>query len=100
MSRQIEHYIKRLPYSKGRSTASIRTPVESSATAESESESIPKVVKVKRFDIKPMSLEEAIDQMQLLGHDFFLFYNPDSNNMNLIYKRKDGNFGLIEPVTK
>lgn len=100
MSRQIEHYIKRLPYSKGRSTASIRTPVESSDTAEIESESIPKVVKVKRFDIKPMSLEEAIDQMQLLGHDFFLFYNPDSNNMNLIYKRKDGNFGLIEPVTK
>jgi len=100
MNRQIEHYIKRFPYSKGRSTATIRTPAESGALDEDEIQSMPKVVKVKRFDIKPMSLEEAIDQMQLLGHDFFLFYNPDSNNMNLIYKRKDGNFGLIEPLTK
>jgi len=55
------------------------------------------VVKVKRFIIKPMSLDEAIDQMELLGHTFFLFSNADSNELNLLYRRKDGNYGLIEP---
>ena len=56
-----------------------------------------KVTKVKRFAIKPMSVAEAIDQMELLGHDFFLFFNADSEELNLIYRRNDGNYGLIEP---
>ena len=57
-------------------------------------------MKTKRFDVKPMSMEEAVDQMELLGHDFFLFYNPDAKGINLIYRRKDGDYGLIEPITK
>ena len=44
-----------------------------------------------------MSVEEAIEQMELLSHDFFLFANSDSGALNLVYKRKDGNYGLIEP---
>jgi putative sigma-54 modulation protein len=44
-----------------------------------------------------MSVAEAIDQMELLGHDFFLFFNADSKGLNLLYRRKDGNYGLIEP---
>ena len=56
-----------------------------------------KVVKVKRFAVKPMSVAEAIDQMKLLGHDFFLFFNADTEELNLLYRRKDGNYGLIEP---
>ncbi len=55
------------------------------------------VVKVKRFAIKPMSVGEATDQMELLGHDFFLFLNADTKEVNLVYRRKDGNYGLIEP---
>ncbi len=55
------------------------------------------VIKVKRFAIKPMPADEAIDQMELLGHDFFLFFNADTEKINLLYRRRDGNYGLIEP---
>jgi putative sigma-54 modulation protein len=56
-----------------------------------------KVVKIKNFYIKPMSNEEAIMQMELLGHDFFVFINAETGNTAIIYKRKDKNYGLIEP---
>lgn len=55
------------------------------------------IVKVKRFAIKPMPIEEAADQMELLKHDFFLFTNSENNKVNLLYRRKDGNYGLIAP---
>ncbi|NLW59190.1 MAG: ribosome-associated translation inhibitor RaiA, partial [Firmicutes bacterium] len=57
----------------------------------------PKIVRTKRFAIKPMSAEEAVMQMELLGHDFFVFFNPELEEVNVVYKRKDGNYGLIEP---
>ena len=57
----------------------------------------PKVVKTKRFAIKPMSTEEAVLQMELLGHSFFVYENANSEEVNVVYKRKDGNYGLIEP---
>lgn len=57
----------------------------------------PKVVRTKRFPIKPMSVEEAILQMNLLGHNFFVFANAETEQVNVLYRRKDGNYGLIEP---
>ena len=100
MSSQIEHYKGKLPYSKARRAPSIRTTTtEVTATVDAEkADTGPRVVKTKRFDVKPMSMEEAVDQMELLDHDFFLFFNPDNNKINLLYRRKDGNYGLIEPV--
>jgi len=59
-----------------------------------------RIIKNKRFTIKPMSDEEALTQMDLLGHSFFVFLNAETNEVNVLYKRKDGNFGLIEPVYK
>lgn len=56
-----------------------------------------RVVKTKRFPLKPMHLEEAIMQMNLLGHDFFVFANAESEKVNVLYRRKDGDYGLIEP---
>jgi putative sigma-54 modulation protein len=56
------------------------------------------IIKHKRFDIKPMSSEEAVDQMELLDKDFFVFSNAISGDINVVYRRKDGNYGLIEPV--
>ncbi|HOJ10854.1 MAG TPA: ribosome-associated translation inhibitor RaiA [Clostridiales bacterium] len=56
-----------------------------------------KVVRTKKFAIKPMTVEEAILQMNLLGHQFFVFSNAESDEVNVVYKRKDGNYGLIEP---
>jgi putative sigma-54 modulation protein len=58
----------------------------------------PKVVRVKRFPIKPMAVEEAVLQMELLGHDFYVFTNAETDETNVVYRRKDGNYGLIEPT--
>ncbi|MEW9094429.1 MAG: ribosome-associated translation inhibitor RaiA [Clostridiaceae bacterium] len=57
----------------------------------------PKIVKTKKFAVKPMSDEEALLQMELLGHNFFVYESADTGDVNVIYKRKDGNYGLIEP---
>lgn len=57
----------------------------------------PKIVKVKTFPIKPMSIEEALLQLQMLDHDFFIFKDEATDQYNVIYKRKDGNYGLIKP---
>lgn len=56
-----------------------------------------KVVRTKRFALKPMDEEEAIMQMNLLGHSFFVFFNAKDEEVNVVYRRKDGNYGLIEP---
>ncbi len=64
---------------------------------EQPAEEEPKIVRTKKFAIKPMPLEEAIMQMNLLGHSFFVFSNAESEEVNVIYRRKDGNYGLIEP---
>jgi putative sigma-54 modulation protein len=71
----------------------------SKSTMPSESvESIPSIIKNKSYDIKPMSLEEAAMQMDLLDKEFFIFTNASSGNINVLYKRNDGHFGLIEPI--
>lgn len=54
------------------------------------------IIKVKRIDVKPMMAEEAILQMNMLGHDFFIFTDPDTMKTNIVYKRKDGNYAVIE----
>jgi len=91
MNRQIEHYKGKL-YEKGRRSSFARSELKEEAAQPPR-----KVVKVKRFAVKPMSVAEALDQMELLGHDFFLFFNADSDELNLLYRRKDGDYGLIEP---
>jgi putative sigma-54 modulation protein len=57
-----------------------------------------RVVKTKRFAIKPMFEEDAIAEMESLGHAFFVFVNADGERVNVLYRRKDGDYGLIEPV--
>lgn len=56
-----------------------------------------RIVKTKKFAMKPMQTEEAVMQMELLGHSFFVFSNAETEEVNVVYKRKDGNYGLIEP---
>jgi putative sigma-54 modulation protein len=91
VDRQIEHYKGKL-YDKGRGSSFARGEFSSEAAEPAE-----RVTKIKRFKVKPMSVAEAIDQMELLGHDFFLFFNGDTEELNLLYRRKNGNYGLIEP---
>ena len=93
MNRQIEHY-KGKQYDKGRGSSFARGKFSEEVETVKPARDI---VKVKRFAVKPMSVAKAIDQMELLGHDFFLFLNADTEDLNLLYRRKDGNYGLIEP---
>jgi putative sigma-54 modulation protein len=55
------------------------------------------IVKTKQFPVKPMTPEEAVLQMELVGHDFFVFRNAESDEVNVVYRRRDGAYGLIEP---
>ena len=93
MDRQVEHYKGKL-YEKGRGSSLARNAFNPEVET---AEPVKKITKVKRFAVKPMSVAEAIDQMELLGHDFFLFFNAETDSLNLLYRRKDGNYGLIEP---
>ncbi len=77
-----------------------KNPFKEAAAAvrlEEEEEEGPRIVKTKSFTLKPMTPEEACLQMDLLGHDFFVFVNADTERTNVVYRRKDGNYGLIEP---
>ena len=67
------------------------------AIEEPDEAPVGEIVRVKRFDLWPMNEAEAIEQMELLGHDFFLFYNADEAAINLVYRRRDGNYGLLQP---
>jgi putative sigma-54 modulation protein len=57
----------------------------------------PQIVKTKQFAVTPMSAEEAVAQLELVGHDFFVFRNDETNEVNVVYRRRDGKYGLIEP---
>jgi putative sigma-54 modulation protein len=57
-----------------------------------------RIVKSKQFALKPMSVEEATLQLELVGHDFFVFTNAETSDTNVVYRRNDGHYGLIEPV--
>ena len=73
-------------------------PINFAVNAKDGAEDIrPKIVRSKRFPLKPMMADEACKHMDLLGHDFFMFINSESNHVNTVYHRRDGNYGLIEP---
>ncbi|MDX1935305.1 MAG: ribosome-associated translation inhibitor RaiA [Capsulimonadales bacterium] len=68
------------------------------ATIEEEAEPVTgRIVRHKRFNIKPLSPSEAVLQMELLSHDFFVFENAQSGEVNVLYRREDGNYGILEP---
>ena len=70
---------------------------ESPLAVKEEEEEEAVIVKTKSFPLKPMTPEEACLQMDLVGHDFLVFINADTEETNVVYRRKDGNYGLIEP---
>ncbi|MCS7250894.1 MAG: ribosome-associated translation inhibitor RaiA [Anaerolineae bacterium] len=90
MERRIERF-------KGRREGRARFEALEMAPSEEASEMEGRIVKIKRFAVTAMTPEEAIEQMELLGHDFFIFYNPETASINLVYRRQDGNYGLIQP---
>ena len=93
LERQIKKYKEKL--------VSHRKPEGKAGTSEPEAAvtiDVGRIIKNKRFELKPMSPDEAAMQMELLDKDFFVFTNDNSGEINVIYRRRDGNFGLIEPV--
>ncbi|MHB1314035.1 MAG: ribosome hibernation-promoting factor, HPF/YfiA family [Christensenellales bacterium] len=90
LERQIERYRTKLG-------KRIHQDAFSSSPVYPEEEKTGEVVRYKRFIVKPMSVEEAIMQIELLGHEFFVFMNDRSGKINVLYKRKYGGYGLIEP---
>jgi len=82
----------------GRSAAEVAEPIEDVEEEEFEVEETTTVVRRKKFVLLPMNEAEAIEQMQLLGHDnFFIFFDAEANKIKVLYRRRDGDFGLIEP---
>lgn len=96
LERQVRKFKTRV-YRKQRRTA---VGVEEGAVLVAEpeqDEQVGHVVKAKRFAVKPMTTEDAIIQMELLSHDFFVYRCADTDNVCVVYRRKDGNYGLLKP---
>ncbi|HEX3032985.1 MAG TPA: ribosome-associated translation inhibitor RaiA [Bacillota bacterium] len=75
----------------------LNIPHEEYVPAPTEKLEPDEVVKTKRFAVKPMAVEEAVAQMNLIGHSFYVFSNSDTDEVNVVYRRNDGKYGLIEP---
>ena len=91
--RPVEHYRDR----RSRRSARGNGAVPGGAPVMTDKENEPQIVRTKQFAVKPMNAEEAVLQMDLLGHDFFVFRNDDSGEVNVVYRRRKGGYGLIEP---
>ena len=96
VNRQIDRYKGKRKGRRRGAGAQVAPDVMEAEPVEGEEE-IASIVRVKRFPITPMHPEEAIEQMELLGHDFFVFYNAEVGQINVLYRRKDGNYGLLQP---
>jgi putative sigma-54 modulation protein len=90
---KLERQVTRYREKRGRRRrASRQAPDEGILMAED-----PQIVRTKQFAVKPMIAEEAVLQLELVGHDFFVFRNADSDEVNIVYRRRQGGYGLIEP---
>ena len=101
MSRQVRRFKERSYHSgrraEAKETARIEQPEVEEAEEVEEEFVLGKVVRIKRFPMKPMSEAEAVEQMELLGHDFFLFFDVSANSYAVLYRRRNGDYGMIIP---
>jgi putative sigma-54 modulation protein len=92
LERQVKRYKGKRREGRRHAEAPVAEPISAAPSEEG-----PMIVKTKQFTVKPMSADEAVLQLELIGHDFFVFRNADSDEINVVYRRLDGNYGLIEP---
>jgi len=99
IEKQLRRYKDRIkrhkPRNSGAATTALEETIYSSESFETESE--PTVIKMENYFAKPMSVDEAVMQIDLLNREFLVFTNAANNKISVIYRRKDGNYGLIEP---
>ena len=93
MVRQIDRFKGRRTRARARGAQ----PTEAAEAEPVEEQATGQIVRVKRFPVTAMTPDEAIEQMELLGHDFYVFYNANSEELNVVYRRHDGNYGILEP---
>lgn len=99
LERQIKKYKTKLYRKSRQNDRQVREAAGATLTRTAEPETgedAPEIVRRKSFVLKPMTVEEAILQMDMLGHSFFVFKNAESNIINVVYRRKDGRYGLID----
>ena len=94
LERQVKRYREKRRVAPRRHARDGGVPMEQPLELE-ESETA--IVKTKQFSVSPMSAEEAVLQLELVGHDFFVFRNAETDGINVVYRRRDGDYGLIEP---
>ncbi len=99
IERQLRRYKEKIKAHKPSGSTSERKISKSIVEAESLGQKEPVIVKTKTFSIKPMSVDEAVMQMDLMHKDFLVFTDSVTEGISVIYRRKDGNYGLIEPHT-
>lgn len=98
MQRQIDRFKGKRWSKRLEGSEVIAAPEAAIVAAEEEpGDEHPAISRVKRFPMTPMDEEEAVEQMELLGHDFFVFFNGNQSQVNVVYRRKNGGYGLIQP---
>jgi putative sigma-54 modulation protein len=99
MQRQVERYKGKHYRGRGDGRSAAEVIEEEMHVDEETGQLLPLIGRRKKFIVLPMNEEEAVEQMRLLGHDnFFIFFNAEQNSMQVLYRRRDGSYGLIEPV--
>ena len=102
MSEQVRRFKGRRFQNRRRQSAAVSAEAEIAATTVVEEdledeEELAKIVRRKEFILQPLDEEEAVAQMELLGHDFFVYYDVDAKGVNVVYRRRDGQYGLLQP---
>lgn len=97
LEKQVQKYRARLRRRKEAPASSSALELAAASDEDLAAELDGKVVKTKRFPVKPVPVDEAILQMDLVSHDFYVFVNSDTGKVNVVYRRRDGDYGLLEP---
>jgi len=103
MAQQIRRFKGRRYQNRRRQSAALNAEVQLAATMVAEEEELEedeevvKIVRRKEFILQPLDEEEAVAQMELLGHDFFVYYDVDARAIDVVYRRRDGQYGLLQP---
>jgi putative sigma-54 modulation protein len=100
LQRRIRDWRGRVYFERRREVSAYKEEVGLKATALPPEDKTGLIVRVKRYEIRPMFPEDAVEQMELLGHDFFFFLNAETGQHNVVYRRKAGGYGLIEPIAR
>ncbi len=98
LERRLREWKSKVVFGRRRETAALKEALWTEATRLRQEDQAGRIVRMKSHEIKPTGPEDAIDQMEMLGHDFFFFLNADTGQYTVVYRRKAGGYGLIEPA--